>query len=101
MESGTLDIPDATAGGTSFAIPFGTVNQDALALLIRNTNTQDMVLRINGSASLYRIPPQGFFLAAHPVPASGGVPTPILSAAVLTSDTQSGVGTVSYCVFGN
>lgn len=100
MEGGTLDIPNATGNGTVFSLPFGSVNQDAQAFLFKNTNSQDVWLRLNGSANLYRIPPNGAVFIAHPAAASGGVPTPLLSASIVLTADQSGNGTVSYYVFG-
>jgi hypothetical protein len=100
MEGGTLDIPDATVSGTVFALPFGSVNQDARAFVFKNTNNQDMWLRLNGSSNLYRVPPNGSIFIAHPADASGGSPTPLLSASVVLTANQSGSGTVNYYVFG-
>lgn len=100
MEGGTLDIPNATASGTVLSLPFGSVNQDAQAFCFKNTNNQDMALRLNGSANIYNVPPNGMIFIAHPVNVSGGTPTPLLSASVVLSANQSGAGIVSYYVFG-
>lgn len=100
MESGTLDIPNGTLAGVVFPLEFGTVDTDAQGFYFKNTNNQDMILRLNGSANLCRIAPGGIIMISHPAAASGGVPTPLLSAEVVTTATQVGLGTVNYYVFG-
>ncbi len=101
MEAGTLDIPNGATSGTVYALSFGTVDSGAQAFYFKNTNNQDMTLRLNGSADIYRIPPNGQIFIAHPTVATGGVPTPLLSASVVLTGTQVGNGTVNYYVFGS
>jgi hypothetical protein len=98
---GTIDIPDLTVAATSFPIPVGTVTTDISCLVIRNTNNQDMILHLNGSAGLFRIVPGGEIMIGQPAVVSGGVPTPLVSAAVeTTAASQVGNGTLQYFVFG-
>lgn len=96
--AGEIDIPDTSVADTSFAVPFGAVGTEATLLVIKNTNNQDMKVKINGSSSLYRLPPGGVAIFATPVAAGA---TPIASAAVLCSGTQSGAGQVKYLVLGD
>lgn len=96
---GTIDVPDTTAGATSYAIPFGSVDVGASLLVIENRTGQSCKVLINGQTG-----------TAHSV-ASGGVcviggPTtpsahPVLSAAVVLEGTQSGAGLIGYRVFGD
>lgn len=101
QEGGTLDIPDATASGTEFVLPFGSVDTDALMFVFKNTNSQDMLLKINGNPGLTRVSPGGMIMIGHPTAVSGGTPTPLLSASVVTTATQVGAGSVNYYVFGS
>jgi hypothetical protein len=100
-EGGTLDIPNGTLSGVEFDLPFGTVDTDGLMFVFKNTNNQDMMLRLNGSANLTRVAPGGMVMIGHPTAVSGGVPTPLLAASVLTTAPQVGAGTVNYYVFGS
>lgn len=95
---GTVDIPDTTASGTATAIPFGSIGVGATLLMVKNTNNQDMMLTLNGSANLHRIPPGGVYLFAAPLAAGA---TPLTAASVKTTATQSGDGTVEYLVLGD
>jgi hypothetical protein len=94
---GILDIPDATLSGTEFTVPFGSIAVGATLLVIKNTNNQDVILTLNGSANLFRIAPGGFFIYAA---ASQPAGVPLLSASVKLTAVQSGAGTVQYHVFG-
>ena len=96
-EIGTIDIPDLTAGGTVISLPFGTVGI-ATALYIRNTNNQDMLLRLNGSANLMAIQPGGVFMVSFPSLPAG---TPLASADLVLSAIQAGNGVCSYFTFGS
>lgn len=53
--AGTVDIQDGTAAGTTKTIPFGAVDVEGQALVIENDSGQDLVLKLNGSASLFRM----------------------------------------------
>lgn len=97
QQEGTLDIPDGTAGSTVFPLDFGSINVNAQALYVKNTNNQDMILRLNGSANLYRIPPGGQVMVSHPADPAAGF---LLSADLVTTALQVGDGAVSYYVFG-
>lgn len=44
---GGIDIPDAAAISTEYAVPFGTI-ASATALLVTNRSGQDVLVRING-----------------------------------------------------
>lgn len=67
---GIMDIPASTGSGVAFAIPFGTIDE-AYCLIIKNTNSKDMCLRINASAvDEYQIPPGGEVIINHPVGAT-------------------------------
>lgn len=98
---GIMDIPDATPSGTEFLIPFGTIGE-ATFLAIKNTNNQDMGVRLNtavGVADEYQLPSGGVLIIDHPALAAGN---PLSSAAVVTTVAlQSGVGTIQYFVFGD
>ncbi len=101
QEGGTLDIPDGTLSGVEFPLPFGTVDVDGIMFLFKNTNNQDMLLRLNGSAGITRVAPGGILMIANPTVASGGGPTPLLAASVATTAAQVGAGTFNYYVFGS
>lgn len=96
MEMGTIEIPDLTVIATVISLPFGSVD-NAQALYIKNTNNQDMILRLNGSANLMSIQPGGVYMVAYPTSPSG---TAISSADLVLSAAQAGDGIISYFVFG-
>jgi hypothetical protein len=67
---GIMDIPASTGSGAVFAIPFGTVGE-AYCLVVKNTNSKDMCLRLNASVvDEYQIPPGGEVIINHPVGAT-------------------------------
>ncbi len=69
---GQVVVPDATAGATAFAIPFGSIATGASAVLIQNKMGQDAILKINGSAALNDIPDDGVVLIGGAgLPAAG------------------------------
>ena len=101
---GTLDVPDAEASATAHAIPFGSIGADCTcALLVNRTKNganpgQDLILKVNGSAALQRIPPGGSILIANPVAAGG---SPVTALSLTTTDIQAGPGEIEYHLFGD
>ncbi len=98
-----IDIPD-TEGAGSFDVDFGSVGTEATFVIVKNLTAngvnpgQDIVLSINASAALQRIPPGGMVAFANPVAAGG---SPITEMTVTTLATQVGPGSVSTHVFGD
>lgn len=99
MSIGILDVPDLTPGATEFLIPFGSVDE-AFALVIKNTNTQPMGVRLNAAVTVadeYQIAVGGELIIAHPV---SSVANELTAASVTTTAGQSGPGTIQYFVLG-
>lgn len=93
----TIDIPDMTTSATAFALSFGSI-ASATLLLVKNDNNQDMGVRLQAAvANEFQVPAGSALLIA--MPAAPGS-NPVTAAAVVTTATQSGPGSVSYAVFG-
>ncbi len=99
-----VDVPDTTAGATEYDLSFGTITEEATMFVVRNLTAngedpgQDLILKINASAALQRIPPGGFVAVGNPVVAGA---TPITAVSVTTTATQNGPGKISWHVFGD
>lgn len=99
-----IGIPDTTAGATEYPVDFGSVGVEATLVVVRNLTAngenpgQDLILKVNGSAALQRVPPAGVVAFANPARAGG---SPLLSMSVTTTATQAGLGKVSCHVFGD
>jgi hypothetical protein len=94
---GTIDIPDATAADTAIPIPFGSIGE-AKALLVKNNNTLDIGIRLNGAvANSHRLTPGGTMLIQNPIVATAG---PLTSASIVTSALQVDDGSVDFGVWG-
>ncbi|AGP41513.1 hypothetical protein [Sorangium cellulosum] len=99
ISAGTLDIPDATASGQAFVIPFGGVNTDARGLVIKNNTGLDIGIRLNGAAAnIYQLAAGGVFMHWAPAAAAAGALT---GASVTTTAATTGPGTVDYIVLGS
>ncbi len=99
LSSGTLDIPDATAGATELPIPLGSIGTAVTAIMIRNSSGQELDIEFGGAAAMsFSLPTGGMFLYAVP---SEPAETPITAVTVTTSAEQSGDGAVHYWAFGD
>lgn len=100
----SIDIPDTTAGATVYEVSFGSIGTEATLVVIRNLTAngvnpgQDLILKINDSAALQRIPPGGFVAFGNPAAAGG---SPITAISLTTTATQDGAGRISAHVFGD
>ena len=94
---GNIDIADLTAGSTVIVVPFGTIAK-ATGGVIRNTNSLDIGIRINGSvANNFQLAPGGTLLISQLVDAAAGDLTAI---SIVTTAQQAGAGRVAYWIFG-
>ena|SRR5678816_2698112 len=94
---GTIDIADTTAADTEFVVSFGSVAA-ATMLLIKNTDAQEIYVKLNGSTTKLGLMPGGVLLiAASALPSANT----ITSAKVCPKANQSGAGTVSYWLVGD
>lgn len=99
-----IDVPDTTAGATEYDVDFGSIGTEATLVVIRNLTAngvnpgQDLILKINGSAALQRIPAGGFVAFGNPKAAGG---SPITAISLTTTATQDGPGKISTHVFGD
>lgn len=93
---GLLDVPASTTIATEITIPFGGVSS-AKILIIKNSMTQDLILKLNGS-SIYHLSPGGVFNSAMSVePLS----LPLTAATVTTTATLPALEQISYFVLGD
>jgi len=92
-----IDVPDATAANTVYAIPFGTV-AGATLLVIENQTGQDVAIALNGGTYDTHLPTGGKLIMA-----SAGLPAAakVASANVKILATQVGAGTIVGRVFGD
>lgn len=97
MVEGELDVPDQTAGSTAFTIPVGTIAK-ITGLYIKNNTTQELSLKINGSAALNNVPAGGTVEQASPDDAAASA---LASASLTTTATVDGAGTIAYKVYGD
>ena len=96
---GTIDVPDATASATVYAVPFGAIAVDATCGVIENLTGQPLLLKINGAAAASQsIPTGGSFCWANPAVAGS---TPITAMSLTTTAIQSGAGRIVYHLFGD
>lgn len=97
---GTIDVPDTTAGSTTYDIPFGSI-ASATGVIVENKTGQDLWLKWNSanidSHKQYLPDGAAVSLAFPAVP--GSFPTTAVS--VTTTGTQAGAGLVAYHVFGD
>lgn len=96
---GTLDIPSGTAPATEISIPFGQVNQ-AKFMVVKNLMTTDVDLKLNGSADLVTLPPQGQHMFICPVDPTDGV-NPLTEASVTVLASPTSVQSVQFWVYGD
>lgn len=96
---GTLSVPDATVGSTSYDIPFGDIATGATFALIENKTGQPLTVKINGAAaSSHELADAGVtVIAMAALPAAGKV----TAISVATTTTQSGDGIIAFKVFGD
>lgn len=95
---GVIDIPDATAAETEFEVPFGSI-ENALAVVIRNTNNQELGIRIGAAeADEFTIAPGAFIVLGQPTEPSS---VPLTALAVTTTAEQAGAGGFEYIVLGD
>ncbi len=100
-----VDIVAGTLTNQVYAIDFGSIGDEATFIIVKNLTAnadmpagQDLILKINGSASLMHIPPGGAVCFANP----GATETlPLVSMSLTTTDTQAGLGRISAHVFGD
>lgn len=98
VSDGTLDVPDATAGATAFAIPFGGVGVGATFVWVKNRSGQDMIVKINGSLALFNLPDGGeISISAANMPTS----TKLTALSLTTTATVTPAGTIEYFVGGD
>lgn len=91
--SSGLGIPDATASATAFNVDFGTV-ASATALLIKNTNNQEMKVTIPD----FDLVPGGVILIIQPAKPTGN---PLNAVTIHTTATQVGAGLFETTVLGD
>ena len=98
-EDSKLDVPAGYDPGTDPAIdvPFGTINVAAKGVLLYNALSQDLVITINGVASLFRLSAGGVIKLACPTdPVTGR----FTSMSFKTAGVQATLGYVFARLFG-
>lgn len=98
FSKGEIDVPDATASDTAFAIPFGGVGVGATFLWVKNESGQDMTVKINGSAALFDLPDDGEFSISSAAMAAG---TKLTAFSLTTTDVVAGAGKIKFMVGGD
>lgn len=99
-----VDVVDQDAADTPYEVDFGAIGTEATLVVVRNLTAngtdpgQDMIVKINGSAALYRMPAGGFIAIGHPAAAGA---TPVASMTLTSTATQNGPGKISTHVFGD
>ncbi len=99
-----IPVPDTQASATVYSVDFGAVVADATFVVVHNLTAnglnagQDLILGINGTGPLYRIPPGGFLALGTPG-APGAVPLTAMT--LTTTATQAGLGKIATHVFGD
>jgi len=96
---GSLDVPSGTAPATEIAIPFGQVSE-ARFMVVKNLMTTDVDLKLNGSADLISIPPQGQHMHICPVDLTDGA-NPLTGASVTVLATPTSVQNILFWVYGD
>lgn len=95
---GSVDVANATAGGTVIAVPFGAVAAATCAIL-KNRTGQELLVKVNGNTDEDEsLPANGVRVFGSPTAAAE---TALASISVTTTATQSGAGSVEYHVFGD
>lgn len=96
---GKIDVPDATASGTPFNVPFGSIGTDCRFSVVQNNTGQPLEMHLNGSVTAnYTLAPGGIQVVGGPA-ASGS--TPILSMSLKLTALQAGAGSIGYWNFGD
>lgn len=99
MVEGEIDVPDTTVSTTEYAIPFGSINASFVTgLLIENKTGQSLGLKINGGAADVTIADGAVLALGAP---AADAETPLESLSLVTTATQSGLGTIAYKLFGD
>jgi len=92
--AGFIDIPEGTADGADFPVPFGSVDE-AKCVCFQNNTTLAKEISINESLDVWELAPLGMLLLSGV--AAGG----ITSISVIETATATADGTVSYVVLGD
>jgi len=92
--AGFLDIPEGTADGASFAVPFGSVGE-VKAVAIQNNTATPKEIAVNGSEDVFELAAGAMFVVAGPT-ASDITSLDVIETALSTADGQ-----VSYVVLGD
>ncbi len=92
---GELDVPNATAGSTAYAIPFGSI-AGATGVWLKNSTGQDLTLTVNAVA-LQLVKTGGSICIADPAQSAA----PITAITLTTTAQQSGAGTIRYLLLGD
>lgn len=94
---GAIDVPDAEAGATAHAIPFGSVAK-ATCVVVKNLTGQALECTENGVVVTKNIPVGGVYVYGGPnFPAA----QPLVSLSLKTTASQAGAGTIAYHIFGD
>ncbi len=97
---GVIDVPDATASATVYAVPFGEIKVAATLGILVNQTGQPLELKVNGAAAASEtIPDGGVYLWGFPGTAPGTIP--VLAASLKTTAIQAGAGQIAYFLFGD
>lgn len=94
---GEVDVPDATAAATTIPVPFGGITVDATCGYIKNKTGQSLLVDVNAAGDAFALPDGAVFAWGFP----GSSSTPILSIDLTTTAIQSGLGKVTYHLFGD
>ena len=94
---GTVDVPDATAAATTIPVPFGGISVDATCGYVENNSGQALLVDVNGTGDAFALPNGGVHVWGFP----GTSSTPVLSIDLTTTAVQSGLGKITYHLFGD
>lgn len=97
--AGFVDVPDATASGVAFSIPFGAV-AEVKGVVLQNNTTQQLNVRFNGAeADEFSIPPGGLCVPLFGTTAS--LDEALTEIELVTSALVDEAGTIAFVVLGD
>lgn len=96
QNEGTIDLPAGTTAA-EFDIPFGSV-ANATYLEVENKSDQEALVKLNGSATLYSVGPDGWLILTEASVPDG---TPLTAASLTLEDDTVAAGEIRYRVLGD
>lgn len=95
--TGHIPVPDGTASGTEFDVPFTGLSKAATLICIQNATHQELNCAWGGNWAPH-LPDGGLQIWAHPVPVVEGA---ITSLRFMLTQQQVGAGRIIYTVLGS